>query len=114
LSDADAQNFSRREFVLGAAASALSASGVASRAAVSSSGSSSAPASGQAPGHAPAPAGPSREYLNLSAVDAVAAMKTGALTAERYAGALLERCASLKYLNAFITLDPSLVLEQAH
>ena len=105
MSDADtsessaAQNLSRREFVLGATACVLSAGGVASRAA--------------APAPAPAPAESSRECLNLSAVDAIAAMKTGALTAERYAGALLERCASLKSLNAFITLDPSLVLEQA-
>jgi indoleacetamide hydrolase len=105
-SSAAAQNLSRREFVLGAAASVLSA-GVASRAEVTSS----EPAPGHAP--APAPAESSREWLNLSAVDAVGAMKSGALTAERYAGALLERCARLKALNAFITLDPSLVLEQA-
>ena len=110
MSDADtfesgaaAQNISRRGFVFGAAASVLGAGGVACRA--------EAPSSGPAPGQAPAES--SREYLNLSAVDAVAAMSTGALTAERYAGALLERCARLKALNAFITLDPSLVLEQA-
>jgi mandelamide amidase len=40
-------------------------------------------------------------------------MRTGALAAERYAGALLERCAQLQALNAFITLDPVRVLEQA-
>src|SRR5580698_10447843 len=54
-----------------------------------------------------------RELLDLSAVDAVDAMKSGALTAERYAETLLERCARLKALNAFITQEPSLVLEQA-
>jgi mandelamide amidase len=106
---AAAQNLSRREFVLGATACVLSAGGVAGRAAASPS------VPGPSPGHisAAAPADSGRECLNLSAVEAVAAMKTGALTAERYAGALLERCASLKSLNAFITLDPSLVLEQA-
>jgi indoleacetamide hydrolase len=105
-SSAAAQNISRREFVFGAAASVLNA-GVACGAAVPSSG----PAPGQAPLPARADAG--RQWLDLSAVDAVGAMRTGALTAERYAGALLERCARLKALNAFITLDPSLVLEQA-
>jgi indoleacetamide hydrolase len=115
---AAAQSISRREFVFGAAASVLSAGGIG-RAAESSSEPSavlpSGPSSGLAPGRSPtpAPAESSREWLNLSAVDAIGAMKTGALTAERYAGALLERCARLKALNAFITLDPSIVLEQA-
>jgi Asp-tRNA(Asn)/Glu-tRNA(Gln) amidotransferase A subunit family amidase len=105
-SNAAAQKISRREFVFGAAASALSAS-VACRAEMPSLGT----APEQAPGAARAEAG--RRWLDLSAVDAVDAMRTGALTAERYAGALLERCARLKALNAFITLEPSLVLEQA-
>src|SRR5258708_8654746 len=105
-SNATAQNVSRREFVLGAAASALSAA-VACRAEVPSLGT----APEQASGAARADAG--RRWLDLSAVDAVGAMRTGALTAERYAGELLERCARLKALNAFITLEPSLVLEQA-
>jgi len=114
-SDCAAQSISRREFVLGAAASVLSAGGVAARAAVPSSVPSSGPAPGRAPAPSPspAPAESSAECLTLSAVEAIGAMKTGALTAERYAGALLERCAQLKSLNAFITLDPSLVLEQA-
>jgi Asp-tRNA(Asn)/Glu-tRNA(Gln) amidotransferase A subunit family amidase len=113
MSDADAteshaiaRRISRRELVLGAAASVLSA-GVACRAAVPTLGT----ATGQAPEAAGAEAG--RQWLDLSAVDAVDAMRTGALTAERYAETLLDRCARLKALNAFITLEPSVVLEQA-
>jgi indoleacetamide hydrolase len=103
------RNISRRELVLGAVASALSV-GVACRAEV--------PSSATAPEQAPRPpalprAEANRQLLDLSAVDAVDAMRTGALTAERYAETLLERCARLKALNAFITLEPSLVLEQA-
>jgi mandelamide amidase len=90
-----AQNVSRREFLLGASASAL---------ALGCGGSLAA---------APAPLGSNGSLLELSAVDAVRAMKLGALTAERYAATLLERCAQLKDLNAFITLDPAGVLEQA-
>jgi mandelamide amidase len=62
---------------------------------------------------APASTEPNRSLLDLSAVDAVQAMTTGVLRAEDYAGALLARCAQLKALNAFITLDAALVLEQA-
>jgi len=51
--------------------------------------------------------------LNLSAVQAVAAMRRGDITAERYATALLARCEALKALNAFITLDRDKVLEAA-
>jgi len=40
----------------------------------------------------------------MPAVDAIAAMKSGALAAERYALALLEQCERGKTLNAFITL----------
>ena len=50
---------------------------------------------------------------NLSAVEAVAHMSEGALTAERYAQALLARCQSAHALNAFITLEPARVLEDA-
>jgi mandelamide amidase len=49
----------------------------------------------------------------LSACDAVQSMVRGELTAERYAGALLARCESQRALNAFITLEPERVLEQA-
>lgn len=49
----------------------------------------------------------------LSAVDAVDRMVRGELTAERYAAELLARCAAWSPLNAFITLDPQRVLEDA-
>jgi Asp-tRNA(Asn)/Glu-tRNA(Gln) amidotransferase A subunit family amidase len=50
---------------------------------------------------------------DLSAVDAVAAMREGNLKAEDYARALLNRAAALQSLNAFRTLDRELVLEAA-
>jgi indoleacetamide hydrolase len=50
---------------------------------------------------------------NLSAVDAVAAMRNGDLKAEDYARALLDRAAALQSLNAFRTLDGEMVLEAA-
>ena len=49
----------------------------------------------------------------LSAVEAVRRMGAGELTAEAYAGALLERCQSQRALNAFITLEPDRVLAAA-
>ncbi len=49
----------------------------------------------------------------LSAVDAVTLMRSGDLPAERYAQALLERCAARADLNAFISLEPEHVLESA-
>ncbi len=49
----------------------------------------------------------------LTAVDAVARMSRGELSCERYAGALLERCRAAHALNAFITLEPDRVLEDA-
>ena len=63
-----------------------------------------------------APAAPllsSAELVEFSAVDAIAALKRGDLTAERYASALLARCEVGKSLNAFITLEPERVLEAA-
>ncbi|MDH4065092.1 MAG: amidase family protein, partial [Acidobacteriota bacterium] len=58
--------------------------------------------------------GPSAENLvELSAVDAVAALRRGDVSAEAYATALLERCTAAKGLNAFITLDPARVLDAA-
>ena len=51
--------------------------------------------------------------IELSAVEAVAAMGAGAFTAEAYASALLDQCATGQYLNAFITLEPDRVREAA-
>jgi mandelamide amidase len=53
------------------------------------------------------------ELLGLSAVDAVAKLRNGEVTAERYAAALLERCQQAKGLNAFITLPQEQVVEAA-
>ncbi len=50
-----------------------------------------------------------QDMLGLSACEAVAAMKTGQVTALAYAEALLARCADRSDLNAFITLDPEAV-----
>jgi indoleacetamide hydrolase len=55
----------------------------------------------------------SAALLRLNAGEAVARMSRGELTAERYARVLLARCESLRALNAFITLEPSRVLEAA-
>jgi len=64
--------------------------------------------------HVSTPLAPQNTVLtDLSAVEAVALMRGGDLTAERYAGALLERCAARADLNAFISLDPARVLESA-
>lgn len=49
----------------------------------------------------------------LSAVEAVARMARGELSAERYAQALLARCQAARTLNAFITLEEERVLEAA-
>jgi Asp-tRNA(Asn)/Glu-tRNA(Gln) amidotransferase A subunit family amidase len=61
------------------------------------------------PKHAPN----SAQLLELSAVDAVAALSRGEITAERYASTLLAQCERRKSLNAFITLKPDQVLEAA-
>jgi indoleacetamide hydrolase len=49
----------------------------------------------------------------LSAAEAVTAIRRGDLSAEDYARALLDRCSQLKDLNAFILLDRDAVLEAA-
>ncbi|MGA8708482.1 MAG: amidase family protein [Steroidobacteraceae bacterium] len=54
-----------------------------------------------------------RPLTDLSAAEAVAAMRDGSLTAEAYANALLERARRCADLNAFITLRPDLVREAA-
>ena len=56
---------------------------------------------------------PNAAMIELSATEAVAAMRGGVFSAESYARALLERCAAGRYLNAFITLEPETVLEAA-
>jgi Asp-tRNA(Asn)/Glu-tRNA(Gln) amidotransferase A subunit family amidase len=61
----------------------------------------------------PGPDSDSAALLQLSAGEAVARMSRGEITAERYARVLLARCESLRALNAFITLEPSRVLEAA-
>ena len=51
--------------------------------------------------------------LELSAVEAVAHMREGELSAEDYASALLAQCQAGRHLNAFITLSTETVLEAA-
>jgi len=53
------------------------------------------------------------ELIELTATEAVRAMRRGDVKAEDYASALLARCEAGRSLNAFITLDPALVLEAA-
>jgi Asp-tRNA(Asn)/Glu-tRNA(Gln) amidotransferase A subunit family amidase len=87
----DAQDASRRRFLVGSAAAlVLSAGGRLTRA------------------EAAEPA-----LISLGAADAVAAMARGDITAEHYAAALLQRCHDEHALNAFITLEPQRVLAQA-
>src|SRR5580704_11595756 len=56
---------------------------------------------------------PRSRLAGLTAVEAVARMSRGELSCERYAAALLERCRLSHALNAFITLEPAQVLEDA-
>lgn len=84
----DRKALTRRDFVVGA----------------------SALAAGMRAWGAPTTAAP---LLDLSAAEAVERMRRGELSAERYAQALLERCASAAALNAFITLEPERVLRDA-
>src|SRR5262249_34368786 len=88
----DRKDIARRSFILGIAAAA---------AATSSKASALVPA---VRGAVTADAG-STQLAGLGAVEAVARMARGELSAERYAGALLARCAALRALNAFITLE---------
>ncbi len=48
-------------------------------------------------------------YTELTVADAANALRTGTISAERYADALLERCAVHADLNAFIALEPEQV-----
>ena len=99
---------SRRTFVLGTTASmAMSAAGAKTYGARASAVGASAESS------AVGATTDAADLCNLSAVEAVAHMSQGALTAERYARALLARCQSAHALNAFITLEPDRVLGDA-
>jgi indoleacetamide hydrolase len=89
----DSHDPSRRTFVLGASATVAM---------------SAAPSS-----FAGAPDEGSARLWNLSAGEAVQYMSRGELSAERYAGALLARCESLRALNSFIALEPEKVLQDA-
>jgi Asp-tRNA(Asn)/Glu-tRNA(Gln) amidotransferase A subunit family amidase len=97
----DHTEISRRAFVLGTTASiAISAAGANTPAGANTAQNGAAAAR-------------EAELCNLGALEAVARMSQGALTAERYAQALLARCRAAKELNAFITLEPDRVLEDA-
>ncbi len=87
----DAEYLSRRTFVLGTAAAAVSVA----RGGALDSASAASP------------------LTDLSAADAVRHMTHGALSAENYASVLLARCASQRALNAFISFEPERVLEAA-
>jgi indoleacetamide hydrolase len=89
----DSHDLSRRNFVLGASATVAM---------------SAAPAT-----LAGSPDDSSARFQKLSAGEAVQRMSRGELSAERYAGALLTRCESLRALNSFIALDPEKVLQDA-
>jgi indoleacetamide hydrolase len=105
----DPRDLSRRSFVLGtAAAVAVCRSGAASAgaAAVAAAPTRVAMAVNELPTGDAA-------LCDLGAVDAVAHMSQGSLSAERYAQALLANCRSAHELNAFISLDPQRVLEDA-
>lgn len=53
------------------------------------------------------------DLLSMSAVEAVRRMRSGELSAEAYAQALLAQCSHMRDLNAFITIDPDAVMEAA-
>lgn len=90
---------SRRAFLLGASALTLGTARAASEPA--------------APGTlAPMP-DRNASLLELTATQAVRQLAHGDISAERYAQALLARCAARRDLNAFITLEPERVLEAA-
>jgi Asp-tRNA(Asn)/Glu-tRNA(Gln) amidotransferase A subunit family amidase len=93
------RDISRRDFVTGASAAI----------AVSAAGTSAA-------AEAPRPAAPASAAISLtdlSAVEAVARMTRGEMSAELYARALVARCQATKALNAFITFDPDRVIADA-
>ncbi|HTV98139.1 MAG TPA: amidase family protein [Steroidobacteraceae bacterium] len=96
-----AHDASRRRFVLGAAAvtAGIGAAGIGA-AGAGTTGSGATGAGDEA-------------LADLTAIEATARMQRGELPCERYAEALLARCRRARALNAFITLEPDRVLEQA-
>ena len=68
---------------------------------------------GADPAQSPARPKATDELTRLSAVDAVALLNRGELSAVEYARALLEQCEAGRDLNAFITLRPEQVLVAA-
>jgi indoleacetamide hydrolase len=105
-------DMSRRTFVLGTTATvAMTAAGASTG---NAGGTAGATGAGNAAGTAGTNgAGDTAALCDLSATDAVAHMSQGSLSAERYAQALLTRCQAAHALNAFITLEPARVLEDA-
>jgi indoleacetamide hydrolase len=101
-------DISRRAFVLGTTAMAISSIGTATPATAPVGATATDATNVSAKTEAEAAA-----LLNLGATEAVTHMSQGTLTSERYAEALLARCRSAQALNAFITLDPARVLEAA-
>lgn len=93
----DPRDLARRSFVIGA--SAIAAIGRTPAALPASAASTDA--------------ADSSALVDLGAVQAVARISRGEMSAERYAAVLLERCAAGRALNAFITLEPREVLEAA-
>jgi Asp-tRNA(Asn)/Glu-tRNA(Gln) amidotransferase A subunit family amidase len=91
-------NVSRRAFIRGMAGAAMTVAGQSLALATSAN---------------PGTEADSAVLLQLSAGEAVTRMSHGDITAERYARVLLARCQSLRALNAFITLEPSRVLDAA-
>lgn len=59
------------------------------------------------------PAAAQSGLTDLTATEAVAAMRRGDITAEAYALALLDRATALSQLNAFRVLDGDILLEAA-
>jgi len=110
----ESPDLSRRTFVLGTtAAVSISAAGAKVTAAGSADRSASSGTSGGGTTAGGGAAGGNAELCDLGAVEAVAHMSQGALTAERYAQALLANCQAARALNAFIALEPARVLEAA-
>ncbi len=66
-----------------------------------------------ADGPAEASSTPASDLTDLTAVEAVAALRRGDLQAEAYASALLARATQCRSLNAFISIAPDAVLERA-